>query len=719
MQGAPALVASFAEYRPDHLHPGVDLSTGGRTGLPVYAVMGGEIFRLKVEWRGYGRAIYLRHADGRISVYAHLEGFDEARLKLETRVEEARKATGSRYPGDIYLEPPVPVSRGQQIATSGESGAGLPHLHLELRKDEQRPGDPAAVLGRLPPGEPPRPEVLVLLPGEAGVWIDGGRTSELRLLRDGTGTYVPGKAVVVTGPFVPEARIAADDADGHRLGVRGLSVKLDGKLVYRTVLKEFSFDQYPQVGLLLDHARSRLSPSQFTYRLVRLPGNHLGLDGPPGEAPWPTLAPGLHQLQWEAFGALGGTAKSTIPFRVVSPPRLRWEELPAPEGGLRLALHAESASGNVQEKTRIVYSILGEDKVTPCGERELLPDGESCTFQVLSGARGLTGTAMVDGTAVARATHPFPLPVGQSPPHLQSQVVPGIGFVDLEVRFTASDRFLPVRLVLEDDSGALRLELTEREPGVLLASVPLERWLRSKKVEAEWDTPGAPVLDVLPLVSHVVTPEQPLEMEDCGLRVSFPAGSVFAPTAVACADYVRSLPAVVGLDLKSRAVQLLPGGTPLSRKAMVTFSIPAGVERTRRLGVYRLDPLRDDWAYLGGDLTAAGITIPVGRFDTWALLEDRSPPRIVGVEPSLGSGSLAARPRFVIRVEDEGSGLNYDGVHLSVDGRELEMEYDPDRGWSVGAPTAPYSNGSHSLRLWAEDRSGNRTEDAIFTVVVR
>src|SRR6185436_6979111 len=156
---------------------------------------------------------------------------------------------------------------------------------LELRKDEQRPGDPAAVLGRLPPGEPPRPEVLVLLPGEASVWIDGGRTSELRLLRDGTGTYVPGKAVVVTGPFVPEARIAADDADGHRLGVRGLSVKLDGKLVYRTVLKEFSFDQYPQVGLLLDHARSRLSPSQFTYRLVRLPGNHLGLDGPPGEAP--------------------------------------------------------------------------------------------------------------------------------------------------------------------------------------------------------------------------------------------------------------------------------------------------------------------------------------------------------------------------------------------------------------------------------------------------
>src|SRR5262245_56495807 len=175
MQNVPMLVSSFAEYRPDHLHPGIDLSTGGRTGLPVYAVLGGEVFRLKVEWRGYGRAIYLRHSDGRISVYAHLERFNETELKLESRVEEFRKSTGKRYPGEIYLEPPVPVSRGQQIATSGESGAGLPHLHYELRKDEQRPGDPTAVLGPMPRGRSPRAQALVLLPLQAGVWVDGGR----------------------------------------------------------------------------------------------------------------------------------------------------------------------------------------------------------------------------------------------------------------------------------------------------------------------------------------------------------------------------------------------------------------------------------------------------------------------------------------------------------------------------------------------------------------
>src|SRR5262249_27903617 len=109
-------VSSFGEYRPDHLHPGIDLSTGGRTGLPVHAVADAETCRLKVEWRGYGRALYARHADGRVSVYAHLESFEEKTLKLESRVAAARRRTGSRYPGDITLDPPVHVVRGQLIA---------------------------------------------------------------------------------------------------------------------------------------------------------------------------------------------------------------------------------------------------------------------------------------------------------------------------------------------------------------------------------------------------------------------------------------------------------------------------------------------------------------------------------------------------------------------------------------------------------------------------
>jgi peptidase M23-like protein len=719
MQGAPMLVASFAEYRPDHLHPGIDLSTGGRTGLPVYAVMGGEVFRLKVEWRGYGRAIYLRHSDGRISVYAHLERFNEAELKLESRVEEARKSTGQRYPGDIYLDPPVPVNPGQQIATSGESGAGMPHLHYELRKDDQRPGDPSAVLGRLPRGKSPRLEALVLLPREAGVLVEGGRSAEIRLSRDRSGIYAPSKDVVVSGPFLPEARIVAEDDDGHRLGIQGLSVKLDGKLVYRTILKEFSFEQYPQVGLLLDHARSRLSPTEFTYRLARLPGNTLGLVHSPPETAWPSLGPGRHQLQWEVNDALGGTATARVPFLVVSPPSLRWEpDSRAAADSYRLSLHS-GAPRDATSPLRILYTSIGAKTPLPCGDREILPDGESCTFPVRPGGGGITATALMAQTAVARVTHPFPITTGQHPPAPPIQVVPSMRFVDLEVSFTDANPYLPARLLLESPTGVLRHELSEREPGVLVASIPLEQWQKTVKVEAEWDTPSGPVRTHLPLAIHVVYPEEPLEIKDCGVKIKFPAGSTFAPTPVACSKYAGKPPTVEGLDLRGPVVKLLPEGTPLSRKATVSFPSPAGKERGQRLGIYRLDRFRGQWAFMGGERTDTEISVPVGRFDTLALLEDLAPPRILGIEPSLGDGYLVTQPRFVIRVEDTGSGLSYDGIHLAVDGEELEMEYDPDRGWSSGSPSGPLSRGGHTIRLWAEDRSGNRTEDATFQVVVR
>ena len=170
------LVAAFGEYRPDHLHPGIDFSTGGRTGLPVFAVADGEIYRLKVEWRGYGRALYLRHRDGSISVYAHLESYEDRVLGLERRVERERRLKGMRYPGDIFLEPPLQVRRGTRLGTSGESGAGLPHLHFEIRREDQEPGDPLRpewFRGLNPP--PPVFEKLRLRSDALESWIDGAR----------------------------------------------------------------------------------------------------------------------------------------------------------------------------------------------------------------------------------------------------------------------------------------------------------------------------------------------------------------------------------------------------------------------------------------------------------------------------------------------------------------------------------------------------------------
>src|SRR5688572_33071652 len=121
--------ATFGESRSDHYHAGIDLSTNGETGLPVLAVADGSIYRMKIQKRGYGKALYIQHANGTQSVYAHLEGYSQE-LGLQKMYAAKASRMGTRYVGDIFVDPPIRVRQGEVVAFSGESGAGLRHLHL-------------------------------------------------------------------------------------------------------------------------------------------------------------------------------------------------------------------------------------------------------------------------------------------------------------------------------------------------------------------------------------------------------------------------------------------------------------------------------------------------------------------------------------------------------------------------------------------------------------
>lgn len=87
------------------LHTGMDF--GGHTGQPVYATGNGVVEQVKIEKRGYGRQIVVNHGFGYKTRYAHLK--------------------------TILVSEGMTVKRGEQIATSGNSGRSTgPHLHYEV-----------------------------------------------------------------------------------------------------------------------------------------------------------------------------------------------------------------------------------------------------------------------------------------------------------------------------------------------------------------------------------------------------------------------------------------------------------------------------------------------------------------------------------------------------------------------------------------------------------
>lgn len=87
------------------LHTGMDF--GGHTGQPVYVTGNGVVEAVKIEKRGYGRQIVVNHGFGYKTRYAHLK--------------------------TILVSEGMTVKRGEQIATSGNSGRSTgPHLHYEV-----------------------------------------------------------------------------------------------------------------------------------------------------------------------------------------------------------------------------------------------------------------------------------------------------------------------------------------------------------------------------------------------------------------------------------------------------------------------------------------------------------------------------------------------------------------------------------------------------------
>ena len=125
-----SLAGNFGEPRPNHFHGGIDVRTGMVEGKPIFSVADGYVCRITVGLDGFGNAVYVRHPGGITTVYCHLKKFIP---QLAAMVQKWQYQHQTCF-ADVQLRPTdFPVSQGQLIAVSGNSGASYaPHLHLEF-----------------------------------------------------------------------------------------------------------------------------------------------------------------------------------------------------------------------------------------------------------------------------------------------------------------------------------------------------------------------------------------------------------------------------------------------------------------------------------------------------------------------------------------------------------------------------------------------------------
>lgn len=269
------LSANFGEIRSGHFHSGIDIKTQGAEGKNIYAVADGYVSRINISPSGFGKALYITHPDGYVTVYAHLRSFrEDIGEYVKSRQYEQKCFALNLFPARNEF----PVKKGEIIAWSGNSGSSSgPHLHFEVREEKtQKPVNP--LLYNFTVTDNIRPEIrnifiydLTGKPGEEKRRIPVIKHNESFLIQHDDAVVHIGSR---TGIGVESYDLLNDSP--NRCGIYSLHLFLDENQVYSHRLDKFSFSETQYVHSHIDYEES-LRSSTVIEKTFLQPNNRMSI----------------------------------------------------------------------------------------------------------------------------------------------------------------------------------------------------------------------------------------------------------------------------------------------------------------------------------------------------------------------------------------------------------------------------------------------------------
>lgn len=273
----PSTAGSFGELRANHFHSGLDFKTNQRIGFPVHAAYDGYISRARIQFGGFGQALYITHPNGFTTVYGHIEAFTPQIAKY-IRDYQYKNQT---FEADIAL--PVgmfKVSKGDVVAVSGNRGASAgPHVHFEIRDTlTQETINPQlfglTIADKIPPAI-----------SAIGIYhLNGNPFSEktpkeFLAVTGANGSYHLTKPQVLdlsgnTGFGI--SVIDQNSASINRNGIYSLELKLDGITMYTFAVERFAFDQTHAINAYIDYP-AFITAHRWVQKCFILPGSRISL----------------------------------------------------------------------------------------------------------------------------------------------------------------------------------------------------------------------------------------------------------------------------------------------------------------------------------------------------------------------------------------------------------------------------------------------------------
>ncbi len=250
--GRNFLAGNFAELRPNHFHTGLDYKFGGTEGEPILAAADGWIQRIKISSFGYGNVIYIRHPNGKITLYGHLRNFNPKITQfMRKKMYEAQlnELEVTLNPGEL------PVKKGEQIANGGNTGnSGGPHLHFEIRDSLDRAMDPLLFgFPEILDNIAPTPQKIALVPLDIDSRVNGKfQRVEVTPIASG-GSYRIPATIQITGRVGIEVQ-SYDQLDGadNRNGFPNFELSDDAGTIFSLTVDKVDFN-FTRQFLLYTH----------------------------------------------------------------------------------------------------------------------------------------------------------------------------------------------------------------------------------------------------------------------------------------------------------------------------------------------------------------------------------------------------------------------------------------------------------------------------------
>lgn len=269
------LSGNYGEIRSAGFHAGIDIKTEQAEGKNVLAANTGYVFRISVQSRGYGKALYLKHPDGQVTVYAHLQQFHPA---IETFVRDMQYRKKS-FEVDLYpVKNQFVFHQGEFLGFSGNTGSSEgPHLHFEIRDHSSSVPLNALSYGfDIKDETSPKINWLAVYPLDPKSTVNGLHEKLLIQVAGSNGNhYLKANHIEVNGNigFGIETYDFLDNSV-NECSPYTISLSMDGKQIFMCRLDSISFDLSPYVNSYIDY-EEKVKSGKKIQKLFIDPNNKL------------------------------------------------------------------------------------------------------------------------------------------------------------------------------------------------------------------------------------------------------------------------------------------------------------------------------------------------------------------------------------------------------------------------------------------------------------